>query len=290
MPAAYLANYQASSVVMGLTPTLLASFGPSVAETSLLSSHRPILSFLISLGAPAVHPTRVFDFTDPYTILEPGRYMLRLPRLGHTSAILLSMVEYVCALAAAVTIATTSIQLGANSILAWGCTNQDLPLVWTTLSVAIHVTAAVGYRIALNGYELPPSSDPGLAMSGQAGPAAEKRFSISHRLMSKVSVFFKTETCICANDTFLLVREVNGSTVTPRWGVLLSCWAGLLGLGHVMFGTLIFASLSFVTVYDFMNYVLWRYIMATVVCRVILMIELTGLRAVKRELEEKGMK
>lgn len=62
-------NYQAASVIMGLTPTLLASLGPSVAEASLLSTHRPLLSllsFLISLGAPVVYPMRVFDFTDPF--------------------------------------------------------------------------------------------------------------------------------------------------------------------------------------------------------------------------------
>lgn len=70
LPAAYLANYQAASVIMGLTPTLLASLGPSVAETSLLSAHRPLLSFLISLGAPAVYPMRVFDFIDPYLALR----------------------------------------------------------------------------------------------------------------------------------------------------------------------------------------------------------------------------
>ena len=61
LPAAYLANYQPAAVIMGLTPTILVSLGPSIAETSLLSAHRPLLSFLISLGAPAVYPTRVFD-------------------------------------------------------------------------------------------------------------------------------------------------------------------------------------------------------------------------------------
>ena len=150
LPAAYLANYQAAAVIMGLTPTILASMGPSVAETSLLSAHRPLLSFLISLGAPAVYPTRVFEFTDPYSVLRHKEHVLRLPLLGTRSAIICSVLEYVFALAAAASIISTSAQLGAKTILVWACTNQAMPLIWTFLSAAIHIGAALGYKIALN--------------------------------------------------------------------------------------------------------------------------------------------
>ena len=104
LSAAYLANYQAASVIMGLTPTILASLGPSVPETSLLSAHRPLLSFLISLGAPAVYPARVFEFNDPYWVLRHKEHLLRLPLWGTRSAIICSVLEYVFALAAATSI------------------------------------------------------------------------------------------------------------------------------------------------------------------------------------------
>ena len=83
LPAAYLANYQAASVIIGLTPTILASLGPSVAETSLLSAHRPLLSFLISLSAPAVYPARVFEFTDPYSVLGHKEHLLKAAAMGN---------------------------------------------------------------------------------------------------------------------------------------------------------------------------------------------------------------
>ena len=153
LPAAYLANYQAAAVIMGLTPTILASMGPSVAETSLLSAHRPLLSFLISLGAPAVYPTRVFEFTDPYSVLRHKEHVLRLPLLGPRTAIICSVLEYLFALAAVASIISTSAQLGAKTILVWACTNQAMPLVWTFLSATIHIGAALGYRIALTSYD-----------------------------------------------------------------------------------------------------------------------------------------
>ena len=111
LPAAYLANYQASAVIMGLTPTILASIGPSVAETSLLSAHRPLLSFLISVGAPAVYPTRVFEFTDPYSVLRHKDHLLRLPpwlATGPKLAIIASVLEYTFALAAVAAVILTS--------------------------------------------------------------------------------------------------------------------------------------------------------------------------------------
>ena len=92
VPAAYLSNYQAASVIMGLTPTLLASLGPSVAETSLLSAHRPLLSFLISLGAPVVYPMRVFDFTDPFSLLQHKQHMFKPPLFGGE---VISIVQYI---------------------------------------------------------------------------------------------------------------------------------------------------------------------------------------------------
>lgn len=60
IPPNWQANFYSAIVVLGLMPTLLAYIGPSVAEISLLSAHRPLLSFLISMGAPAIWLTRVF--------------------------------------------------------------------------------------------------------------------------------------------------------------------------------------------------------------------------------------
>jgi hypothetical protein len=66
------ANLNSAGVILGIMPTLLSTIGPSIAETSLLSAHRPFLSFLISMGAPAIWSTRVFEYNDPIQALGGG--------------------------------------------------------------------------------------------------------------------------------------------------------------------------------------------------------------------------
>ena len=279
IPAAYLANYQAASVIMGLTPTILASLGPSVAETSLLSAHRPLLSFLISLGAPAVYPARVFEFNDPYSVLRHKEHLLRLPLWGTRSAIICSVLEYIFALAAAAIIIATSAQLGAKTILVWGCTNQAMPLVWTFLSAAIHIGAALSYKIALNSNDKRPNN--GYQPTKVRGSKASAREGTLHRISSLLCSEFR----ICALRKQLRACELKDP---PTMAVLLNCISGLGGFWHVVFGILIFSSLTFISVVEFTNYVFWRYILAAGICRLILMVELTGLRTVQRKCEQQG--
>ena len=281
VPAAYLSNYQAASVIMGLTPTLLASLGPSVAETSLLSAHRPLLSFLISLGAPVVYPMRVFDFTDPFSLLQHKQHMFKPPLLGGKSSVLCSILEYAFSLAAAVSIISTSVQLGAKTVLVWACTNKAMPLVWTFMSVAIHAMAALGYRIALNSSNRQLSRDHPCKFPEGLTKSSRKR-DLGH-MWTKL----QSEFGICAHRQQLLVHRLDDANLTC-WRVFLTCSAGLAGFFHVVFGTLIFSSLTFISVFDFLNYVFWRYIAAATVCRIILMVELTGLRAVERKSEQQS--
>lgn len=49
------ATIASAQVVMGLIPTLFATVGNIVAEVSLLVSQRPLLSLLLTLGAPSMH-------------------------------------------------------------------------------------------------------------------------------------------------------------------------------------------------------------------------------------------
>ncbi|KAI9707801.1 MAG: hypothetical protein M1836_000763 [Candelina mexicana] len=264
---------------MGLTPTILASLGPSVAETSLLSAHRPFLSFLISLGAPAVYPTRVFDFIDPYSVLKHKKHVLRLPQLGTRSASMCSALEYLFALAAAATIISTSTQLGQKTILVWGCTNQAMPLIWTFLSATIHIGAALSYKIALGSNHRTPNHNHQSPESGDPKSSAQKA------TLHQISDLLGREFRICALRKQLLAQRIEDP---PSVAVLLSCLAGIAGFWHVIFGIIIFSSLTFISVVEYLNYVFWRYILAAAVCRLILMVELTGLRAAQRRFEQKA--
>lgn len=124
-----LANFNSALVILGLLLTLLSAIGPSVAEISLLSSHRPLLSFLISMGVPAIWPTRLFEYTNPISALESGENKLAIPKLGTWIAIVTSLLDYVIVIGAIANIMETSTEIGQKAILTWGCTTTFAPLL-----------------------------------------------------------------------------------------------------------------------------------------------------------------
>ena len=71
--SATLINYAGTGVLLGLLPTTLSIFGSNTWETALLSTRRPVLSFLLALGAPVVTPARLFDSMDPREFLKLGK-------------------------------------------------------------------------------------------------------------------------------------------------------------------------------------------------------------------------
>ena len=113
---------------MGLTPTTLLA--------SLLSAHQPLLSFLISLGAPVVYPMRGVRLHRPISIAAIQRAHGQAAALGGKVISIVQHAGVGIVLATAVSIISTSIQLGAKRVLVWACTNKAMPLVWTFMSVA----------------------------------------------------------------------------------------------------------------------------------------------------------
>ena len=114
------ANFNGAIVILGLMPTLLTSISPSVAEITLLSAHRLLLSLLISMGAPAIWPTHIFEYKyiHPSETLHERRGALRTSQMRPWPVAMTSLVQYIVAIGAMVNIITTSINVGRKSILA----------------------------------------------------------------------------------------------------------------------------------------------------------------------------
>ncbi len=171
---------------------------------------------------------------------------------------MISIMEYIFALLAIANNMSTSIEIGNQTILSWACTTTFAPLLWTTVPVIVHIVAATSFVTAF------------------VGGRAKKYTSASLRswrtLLGRV---LRGEATICANHS----EFEHENWQMPRLAVSLSCLAGILGWIHVALGTVIFSSLLFVSVKDVLNYILWRYIVSSAVCRVILLIELAGLRS-----------
>lgn len=255
-------NFQTAGIVLGILPTLLSWIGVSISETALLSAHRPILSFLLSLAAPAIWPTRVFEYTNPSELLAKGPGKLELHRLDPWKAGLLSALEYTFAIAAVVNIFLLSWDMGNKTILSWGCTNVVGPLIWTSLAVVLHAISALSYNMII--WELQKNS----AMQHE-GKAPWRR----------LRSVLKAEFMTCANHEVpvQVTRRDQGSI--PAKAVALNILAGAASFIHLALGTIIFSSLVFISVWDVLNCILWRFVLATCIARLILIIEVAGLRA-----------
>ena len=165
--------------------------------------------------------------------------------------------EYAFALVAIANNLSTSIEVGNKTILSWACTTTFAPLLWTTVPAFVHIVAAASFVTAIAGRR-----------AKQYGSATLRSWPI---LLGRV---LRGETTICANHQKF---DYNHREV-PRLAISLTILAGILGWIHVALGIVIFSSLLFVSVKDVLNYVLWRYIVSSAVCRLILLIELAGLR------------
>lgn len=70
-----------AGILLGLLPIFVATFGPTIAEIALLSSRRrPLLSFLLSVGVPAIFIIRPMAYADPLELLTPMWGEFTIPR------------------------------------------------------------------------------------------------------------------------------------------------------------------------------------------------------------------
>jgi len=61
-------NMGTAQVLLGLTPVILSNFGLKIAEISVMSTQRPLLTLMLTLGAPAIYPTRLLRYDNPFEI------------------------------------------------------------------------------------------------------------------------------------------------------------------------------------------------------------------------------
>jgi hypothetical protein len=283
-----IANFNGALVILGLLPTLLSAIGPSVAEISLLSTHRPLLSFLISMGAPAIWPTRLFEYTNPLSALQARDNRLVIPKLRTWIAIGASLFEYMMVIGAITNIMATSIDIGRRSILAWGCTTTFTPFLWTTLACAIHVIAASSYQITKHlsekhsstAQDSSPSTIPSLKDGVHIHAVST---TIRRPLRDLLTRALRVEFTICANQR--TGTPVDEKVHVPWIAVFLNVAAGIMGFIHVTFGIMVFSSMQFISVWDVVNKIILRYLASTFVTRLVLVIELAGLREPNNENE-----
>ncbi|MCJ1271814.1 hypothetical protein MMC22_011719 [Lobaria immixta] len=240
-----------ASVALALTPPLLAGLGQSLAEISLLSSQRPVLSALLALGAPALYPNRIFEYTHPPDALSylPGNRGLR--RLRPSLSVSVSILEYLLTAGTVANNIELAIRIGVRSVLAWSCNSWYMPLVWVFYPISLHVIATLGYR-----YMIPPIP----IRSGSGG-----------RLW-RILIMEVTPSSNC--ESFGIPKAAPTAIA-----ILLQIFASALAFGHVVLGTLTLSSLIFIGFHDTL-WIMFRFLGSALVCRGIFMFELAGIREV----------
>ncbi|RYC62417.1 hypothetical protein CHU98_g3790 [Xylaria longipes] len=254
------ANMAAAAVVLGLLPTTLSLASSSTAEIGLLALRRPILALLLATGAPAVSPIRAFEYREPIHMLREGAGGLTaMFKLHEPWSMVVVFLQYALALGATANLVQVSWELGTHTVISFSSDNSYLPLLWYLLTLIIHIfgTMAVYVRVSLrsdSGFLYQKMNWTGWALVQSMWAKACQEFKLSGhqpvavlRLRKEMPVFF------------------------------LFSWITSTGtIVHIIYGTMLFSGTLFVGAQDAVLVVL-RYFLSTVLCRIILMMEISGM-------------
>ena len=131
--------FQASNVLLGLTPTALSFLGNSTAEISLLSSRRPLLSFLLALGAPTIAPFATFKYSNPLGELRVRDDKAKYPDLSSSMQRVVPIVEYLFAIASAINVTLLAYELSIKSVFIPSCIATFHPILWSYATGLVHL-------------------------------------------------------------------------------------------------------------------------------------------------------
>lgn len=255
-----------AQVLLGLTPTMLAVLGASTEELNLVSvvARRPILATLLALGSPSVFVSRAFEYSDPVGMLQDrggrraaGRLHSRFGRW------VLLTIQYICAIGAMANVGLLNWDIGSKTICSFWSNNPLAPAIWGVMVLPIHAVGGIIMRLRVR-----RDSD----RRQYDGSHTSKQWFAA--LPSRIrDILHRTEgfPAISQSDIYITAFKER------KWSIGLS-W--LLSVGivcQVIFGTLVLSSLNFIGPRDALS-VVGRYMVSVLVCRVICMHEISGLR------------
>ncbi|KAF2820616.1 hypothetical protein CC86DRAFT_411912 [Ophiobolus disseminans] len=262
-------NMASASVLLGLTPTILASLGPTIAEISLLFSRRPLLSLLLSMGAPVTYFTRFLQFDNPFDLLHrPGRpSFLRMARKLFRFGIALSFFQYIFAILAIINLVATSVELGHKTVVSWRCSVSWIPLMWAITPIACYAPAILSFELYRR--------------------KAEALWFPDKTKESRLSCAVRCEFVISANNTdTMFTAEMTGQVHPGAWSVVLQSTSSLFVILQIVFGTAVFSSLLYLGVED-ATLLLLRYATSAFLCRLVMYLELEGMILVAQDQERR---
>ena len=238
-------NLQSANVLLGITPTMLSLLGNSSAEVALLSfSGRPLLAFLLSVGAPVLPITGTFKSQHPLEILKTSGGRSPFPRFPRSVTAVLLLAEYLLSAGAAVNVALLAYDISSKTVYVPNCGRTWYAFLWMYLCFIL-------YPLGLWTFA--------------------SRVSVK-RANSRAWISNEGKHCANHTGTTFVLKEESYRFIFSDW--VLSHGAII----QIIFGTMVLSSSTLINVPDAFR-IAGRYAASAIICRLIVMYELYGLRA-----------
>ena len=224
---------------------MLSLTGNAPAEIALLAfSGRPLLSFLLNAGAPVIAVTGIFRYQYPLEVLKGPDSKCPFPTISGAKSVIIAIGEYLLAAAAAVNVALLASDISTKAVHVPNCGRTWYAFLWMYLCLLLHPLGLIVFW---------------------------SRVSIKR---SEANFWIKHEAKFCASHTGIsyALKDESYISLFLEWG--LSHGAIL----QIIFGTLVLSSSTLIDTSDAFT-IVGRYAGSAILCRLILMYELYGLRA-----------
>ena len=258
-------NMAAAAVLLGLLPTTLGLVGSTTMEVGLIALRRPFLAFLLAAGAPAVSPIRTFDYVDPKELLQKKPGTVKVFSIGPAKKLAITLLQYVVAAAAVVNLVIVSYELCICTVASFSPETAYEPALWAFLAVAVHFFGSWSVYLRIR------------IVTGGSGVNISGRRRLWQRILREF--------------TPSAVREEADLEIKDEtYGYIFLAWFTSMGtVLHIVYGTLLFSGILFISTGDAVI-VVARYLSSTLVCRAMVMFELSGLRQVldRQESDSRG--
>lgn len=246
------ANMASASVVLGILPTTLGLVGSTTAETGFLALRRPLLSLLLACGTPAVSPVRTFEYRDPIDLLRTKHNSINVPKFKPKTAAIIVILQYVLALLAVANLAHVSWELSVKTVCSFSSDSAFQPALWGFLALVIHFAGCLAVVLRFH-------------CQSSESTTGERTWARRIKTEFQLTALHSPATLHCREETYFFIFC---SWCTSTGTVL-----------HIMYGTLVFSSILFISAQDSVKVAI-RYLFSTLICRVILMFEIMGMRYV----------
>ncbi|KAH6695458.1 hypothetical protein F5X68DRAFT_244099 [Plectosphaerella plurivora] len=295
------AKMSSAAIFLGVLPAMLSMLGPSISQLSLLSIRRPFLSVLIAMSAGGFSVDRLFTVDSPAHILAGVQGERLVPRIRSTHwGILVSLTEYLLALASLFNILHLTTRLGDRTIMSFKCTIYFLPLLWAFSLTFVYLVVAVPFQFSVvarhlrgniaasdsrsidssphganDDFQLMPlrnpgstAYNPGVDAMGTEGTTPQKTTGTRSLIMRELTTSVSRRPTLRADD----MPEFE------TWMAALLNIATFTLAVHILLGTCWFSSILFLSPGDAINIML-RFFGSAMACRLIVAVELAGMKA-----------